>query len=94
VLKGVHLLDREPVAAGNFGDIWKGFRQSKAIAVKSPPVYKESDIEQLKKVMRPGSQYCNDLLKTSLGFCKGSHRLEAFTTPEYFTILWSLPSRG
>jgi hypothetical protein len=52
VLKGVQLLTRDPIAAGNFGDVWKGVRHGKAIAVKSPHIYRESDMVQLLKVIR------------------------------------------
>jgi hypothetical protein len=47
----VQLIGTDPVAAGTFGDVWKGsIGGREAIAVKVLRVYEKSDVKKLLKV--------------------------------------------
>jgi hypothetical protein len=51
VLNDVQFTESEPVAAGRFGEVWKGrMSGQKLIAVKVLRVYATSDVEKLLKV--------------------------------------------
>lgn len=48
-LDGVKMSDR-PVAAGSFGDVYKGTLRGQAIAVKMVKLYEKSDVVRLLRV--------------------------------------------
>lgn len=50
LLKGIEV-DGGPVAAGGFGDVYKGKFQGQEIALKVLKVYQRSDMEKLLKVI-------------------------------------------
>ena len=42
-----------PVASGGFGDVWEGRYNDKWVAIKALRVYKEEDVQKVKKVTHP-----------------------------------------
>ena len=48
----IQLIGTDPVAAGSFGEVWKGrMHEHELIAVKILKVYVNSDVEKLLKVL-------------------------------------------
>ena len=42
-----------PVASGGFGDVWEGIYIDKRVAMKALRMYKENDVQKVKKVTHP-----------------------------------------
>lgn len=43
-----------PVTSGSFGDVWEGIYNEKRVAIKALRVYKDQDVQKVRKVTRPG----------------------------------------
>jgi hypothetical protein len=50
MLKGVQRLGN-PVAAGTFGDVWKGIIQGESVAIKILRIYEKTDVDNHLKVI-------------------------------------------
>lgn len=55
-LKDIKMLGRDPVAAGQFGEVWKGQVCGQEISIKVLKIYVKSDVEQFLKVRRSSSK--------------------------------------
>ena len=42
-----------PIASGGFGDVWEGTYNTKWVAIKALRVYKEEDVQKVRKVTHP-----------------------------------------
>lgn len=50
VLKGLQKVGQDPIAAGQFGEVWKGIIRGQDVAIKVLKVYEKSNIKKILKV--------------------------------------------
>jgi hypothetical protein len=76
------------IAAGGFGDIWKGLLGGQKVSVKIMRLFRDADIKdalQVKRVPTPLSGYTHRAI-TGI-WSRSSHLAPAFS-PEFTSLLW------
>jgi len=70
-----------PVARGGFGDVWEGIYNDKRVAIKALRIYKDEDVQKVKKVILLVSP-CHPRLTITTGLLQGGSDVATGLPPQ------------